>query len=399
MSDQIFVAGLGIITAIGNDLTTNLQSLCEEKTGIGEMVWLSSAHRGELPVGEVKCSNAELAAASGLPTQLPRTALLSAIAAREALVDAGWEKSNSFRSGFISANTVGGMDKTENFFNLFSKDKTAGRLADVVNHECGTVTELVADYLGIRHFVSTVSTACSSSANAIFTGARMIRAGLLDFALVGGADALTRFTLNGFNTLMILDKELCKPFDENRHGLNLGEGAAYLLLSSEKGLKHLNKKPYARISGYANANDAFHQTASSPEGTGSFMAMKGAMDKAGLLPADIDYINLHGTGTQNNDIAEGTAIRLLFDPAYPKMSSTKAYTGHTLGASGAVEAVYSVLAIRHGLIFPNLRWQTAMKEFPFQPVTVCLENQHVQHVLSNSFGFGGNCSSLIFSAA
>ena len=308
-------------------------------------------------------------------------------------------KDNGLRTGFISANTVGGMDKTENFFRLFSKDPSAGRLADVVHHECGAITELVADDLGIRHFVSTVSTACSSSANAIFTGARMIRAGLLDYALVGGADALTRFTLNGFNTLMILDKEKCKPFDENRHGLNLGEGAAYLLLASDKGLKQLNKKPYARISGYANANDAFHQTASSPEGTGSFLAMKGALEYAGLHPSAIDYINLHGTGTQNNDIAEGTAMKLLFDPFYPKMSSTKAYTGHTLGGSGAVEAVFSVLAIQQGVIFPNLRLETPMKELPFQPERSCLTNQRLRHVLSNSFGFGGNCSSLIFSAA
>ena len=227
----------------------------------------------------------------------------------------------------------------------------------------------------------------------------MISAGILDYALVGGADALTRFTLNGFNTLMILDKELCKPFDENRSGLNLGEGAAYLLLSSEKGLNQLGKNPMARITGYANANDAFHQTASSPEGTGSFLAMRGALDKAGLQAKDIDYINLHGTGTQNNDIAEGTAISILFDSGYPKMSSTKAYTGHTLGASGAVEAVFSVLAIQHGIIFPNLRLETPMKEFTFQPVTELLRNQRIQNVLSNSFGFGGNCSSLIFSAA
>jgi len=127
--------------------------------------------------------------------------------------------------------------------------------------------------------------------------------------------------------------------------------------------------------------------------------MKGAMEKAGLQAKDIDYINLHGTGTQNNDIAEGTAIRILFDPVFPKMSSTKAYTGHTLGASGAVEAVFSVLAIQHGIIFPNLRLETPMKEFPFQPVTELLQRQRIQHVLSNSFGFGGNCSSLIFSAA
>ncbi|HEX3078970.1 MAG TPA: beta-ketoacyl-[acyl-carrier-protein] synthase family protein, partial [Puia sp.] len=348
MNFPSFIAGMGIVSAIGSDVQTNLDSLCNEKTGIGAMQWLSSVRHRALPVGEVKLSNAELSAVTGLSARLPRTALLSCMAAKETLINAGWEKENMLRTGFISANTVGGMDKTENFYKLFSKNAATGKLADVVNHECGTVTELVADFLGIQHFVSTVSTACSSSANSIFTGARMIRTGLLDYALVGGADALTRFTLNGFNTLMILDNDLCKPFDENRHGLNLGKGAAYLLLSSEQGLKRLHKKPIARITGYANANDAYHQTASSPEGTGSFLAMKGAMEKAGLQAKDIDYINLHGTGTQNNDIAEGTAIRILFDPVFPKMSSTKAYTGHTLGASGAVEAVFSVLAIQHG---------------------------------------------------
>jgi 3-oxoacyl-[acyl-carrier-protein] synthase-1 len=399
MNGSSFVAGTGIITAIGNDLQTNLDSLCGERTGIGTMHWLPSARHHALPVGEVKLSNSELAAVTGLSVRLPRTALLSCMAAKETLTNAGWTKENTLRTGFISANTVGGMDKTENFYKLFSNNMTAGKLADVVYHECGSVTELVADFLGIQHFVSTVSTACSSSANSIFTGARMISAGLLDYALVGGADALTKFTLNGFNTLMILDKELCKPFDENRSGLNLGEGAAYLLLSSEKGLKQLVKNPMALITGYANANDAFHQTASSPEGTGSFLAMKGALDKAGLQAQDIDYINLHGTGTQNNDIAEGTAISILFDPRFPKMSSTKAYTGHTLGASGAVEAVFSVMAIQHKIIFPNLRLETPMKEFSFQPVTELLRNQRIQHVLSNSFGFGGNCSSLIFSAA
>ena len=398
MNSPVFIAGMGIITSIGKGLHENLLSLEAEKSGIGEMEWLQSQHQPELPVGEVKFSNQSLAAFSGLSVRLPRTALLSAVAAREAMQDAGWKKNISLRSGFISANTVGGMDLTENFFKVFSKEPSAGRLRDVINHECGAVTELVAKYVDIEHFVSTVSTACSSSANSIFTGARMIRAGLLDFALVGGADALTRFTLNGFNTLMILDKELCRPFDENRHGLNLGEGAAYLLLASEKGLAQLNREPYARISGYANANDAFHQTASSPEGTGSYLAMKGALDSAGLQPSDIDYINLHGTGTQNNDIAEGTAIHLLFDPAYPNMSSTKAFTGHTLGASGAVEAVFSVLSIQQGIIYPNLRLQTPMKEFPFQPLKISLKNQRIRNVLSNSFGFGGNCSSLIFSA-
>jgi len=399
MNPGPYIAGMGILTSVGHGLESNLQSLVSGNAGIGKMQFLQSAYRDELPVGEVKIDNESLSQISGLPAAWPRTALLSAVAAKEALDQAGWDKKYALRTGFISANTVGGMDRTEKFFQPYVKNRDKGRLADVVYHECGIITELVARHLGIRHFVSTVSTACSSSANSIFTGARMISSGRLDFALVGGADALTLFTLNGFNTLMILDKDLCRPFDENRRGLNLGEGAAYLLLASEKGIEYLRAKPLGRLSGYANANDAFHQTASSPEGTGSFLAMKGALEKAGIKPTDIDYINLHGTGTPNNDIAEGTAIRLLFQPSFPKMSSTKSYTGHTLGASGAVEAVYSVLALQHGLVFPNLRWQTAMKELPFQPVTELLKDQKILHVMSNSFGFGGNCSSLIFSAA
>ncbi|HEX3078909.1 MAG TPA: beta-ketoacyl synthase N-terminal-like domain-containing protein, partial [Puia sp.] len=239
MNVPSFVAGMGIVSAIGRDVQTNLDSLCRKRTGIGPMQWLSSARHQALPVGEVKFSNTELAAITGLSPKLPRTALLSCMAAKETLNNAGWKNDNTLRTGFISANTVGGMDKTENFYKLFSKNPAAGKLADVVHHECGAVTELVADFLGIQHFVSTVSTACSSSANSIFMGARMIGAGLLDCALVGGADALSRFTLNGFNTLMILDNELCKPFDENRRGLNLGEGAAYLLLCSEKALHTL----------------------------------------------------------------------------------------------------------------------------------------------------------------
>jgi 3-oxoacyl-[acyl-carrier-protein] synthase-1 len=348
-------------------------------------------------VAEVKKSNAELAGLARLPLGISRTALLSMIAAREAVTDAGMADLSSWKTGFISANTTGGMDRTEDFFIPFLKDNSRGRLRDVVNHECGTVTEIVADALGITDIITTISTACSSSANAIFFGARLIRQGRLDIVVAGGADALTRFTVNGFNTLMILDGEFCKPFDERRKGLNIAEGAAYVVMVSEKVMATLSKSPYCTLSGYCNANDAYHQTASSPEGAGSFLAMKGALQKSGLQPGDIDYINLHGTGTQNNDLSEGTAIQRLFDPHYPPMSSTKSFTGHTLGASGSLEAVYSALSIRHGLIYPNLRFETPMKELPFTPVVELLEDQQVNHVLSNSFGFGGNCSSLIFS--
>jgi 3-oxoacyl-[acyl-carrier-protein] synthase-1 len=397
MGNLVYVAGAGIISSIGNNIAECINALENGNTGISEMQYLGSVHKKTLPVAEVKKSNGELALQANLSPTITRTALLSMIAANEALQNSGIVNFNDLRTGFISANSVGGMDKTENFFSAFTKDHSAGRLRDVINHECGSASEIVARKLNIKHFITTISTACSSSANAIFFGARLIKNNILDVVIAGGADALTKFTLNGFNSLMILDNEPCRPFDENRKGLNLGEGAGYIVMVSEKALAALNIQPVCTLSGYCNANDAYHQTASSPGGTGSLLAMKGALKKSGLRPSDINYINLHGTGTRNNDIAEGTAIKQLFEPHYPKMSSTKSFTGHTLGASGGIEAAFSVLAIKHGFIYSNPGFTTQMKELPFAPETSFSKSENVNHVLTNSFGFGGNCSSLVFS--
>lgn len=395
MAKPVYITGLGVVSAIGNNVAENLEALVSGNAGMQAMRRLQSVHKDTLPVAEVKLSNDEIAQQVGLPNHISRTALLSALAAMEAVENSGINFSQ-WRTGFISANSVGGMDKTEEFFPEFLQDAGSGDLKMVINHECGAVTEVVADLLGIKDFVSTISTACSSSANSIFLGARMIRQGILDVAVAGGTDALSRFTLNGFNTLMILDQEYCQPFDENRRGLNLGEGAGYVVLVSEKVAATLKEKPVCTLSGWCNANDAHHQTASSPEGIGNTLAMRGALEKAGLSPADIDYINLHGTGTNNNDSSEGAAVAKIFEGNYPAMSSTKSFTGHTLGASGAIEAVYSALAIQEGLVFPNLRLETPIKDLPFT-VTTELQQKEINHVLSNSFGFGGNCSSLVFS--
>ena len=389
-----------MISAIGSGVNETLASLEKQQAGIGHVTTLDTIHKGKLPVAEVKQTSTELAKLTGLPEGISRTALLSMMAAREAYDDARLDQFTGFRKGFISANTVGGMDKTEEFFPSFlSSPASGGRLRNVLYHECGSVTEVVADRLGVKDFVTTISTACSSSANSIFFGARLIRHRKLDIVIAGGTDALTKFTINGFNTLQILDERPCMPFDENRRGLNLGEGAGYVVLMSETAVRELGKNCYCRLSGYSNANDAHHQTASSPDGQGSYLAMKNALEQSALQPSDIDYINLHGTGTANNDISEGTAIKRLFDPKYPPMSSTKSFTGHTLGASGGIEAVLAVLAIRHGIVYPNLRLTTRMEALPFTPEKNFLKNQQIKHVLSNSFGFGGNCSSLIFSTA
>ncbi len=398
MSSSVYIAGVGVISAIGNNVAEHLAAFEREEAGMGDITLFNSIHSGKLPVAEVKLDNNALAAMTGMPQATSRTALLSLVAAKEALIDAAIPGFESLRTGFVSANSVGGMDKSEDFFVEFLADNNKGKLRNIFDHECGSKTEIVADQLGITDYMTTISTACSSSANAIFYAARLIKNDIVDVVIAGGVDALTKFTLNGFNTLMILDTAFCKPFDEHREGLNLGEGAGYLVLVSDKVAKTLSKSPYCKLSGYNNSNDAYHQTASSPDGTGSYLAMKGALEKSGLQPSDIDYINLHGTGTPNNDSAEGTAIKRLFDPEYPPMSSTKSYTGHTLGASGGIEAVFSVLAIKHRIIYPNLRFETPMTDLGLLPEKRFLTDQDIKHVMSNSFGFGGNCTSLIFSA-
>ncbi|MBZ0099290.1 MAG: beta-ketoacyl-[acyl-carrier-protein] synthase family protein [Taibaiella sp.] len=394
---KAYVVHTGIITAIGNDTAACLLSLLEGKSGIGMAEILKTHWQDELPVAEVKLSNEELAGKTGVSPDWPRTALLSAVAVQEA-----WEpykeKAKGLRTGFFSANTVGGMDLTENVYKDFITDVQSVALKQIINHECGAITEIVAAHFGIGDFVTTISTACSSSANSIMMAAQMIEAGMLDIAIAGGADSLSKFTLNGFHTLMILDKQPCQPFDNNRRGLNLGEGAGYVLLMSEKAMQQCGAQAICAVSGYANANDAYHQTASSPDGTGNKLAMGNALKKAGLKPADISYINLHGTGTANNDSSEGKAVEAIFEGRVPMASSTKAYTGHTLGAAGGVEAVFSALSIKEGVVFPNMRWQTQMEDINWQVETKLKTGQDISHVLSNSFGFGGNCSSLIFSS-
>jgi 3-oxoacyl-[acyl-carrier-protein] synthase-1 len=396
LEGRVHVAGIGLISAIGTSVEDTLHSFRNHTSGIGPISLFDSVYRGVLPVGEVKISNDELCKRLSLKPHITRTALLGIHAAREAVANSGIDI-KKWRTGLISATTVGGMDKTERFFQDFQTDNKKGRLRNIVNHECGRSTELIADDLGVNGFISTINTACSSSVNAIALGVRLITHDQLDIVVAGGTDALSKFTLNGFNSLMILDAQPCRPFDAGRNGLNLGEGAGFVVLVSDRVKKEERAKSETFVSGYGNTNDAFHQTASSPEGRGSFGAMQKALAMSALSPNDIDYINLHGTGTLNNDLSEGTAVTRLYGDQYPKLSSTKAFTGHTLGASGGIEAVFSVMAIQRQCVFPNLRFESPIPEIGVTPQKKFEDGLTINHVMSNSFGFGGNCSSIIFS--
>ena len=397
MRKRIFITGMGAISAAGNDVAELLTSLGSRRSGIGPMRYLRTELAERYPVGEVKLPNEDLAGRLGLPAgKYSRTFLLGLTAAREAL--GGKPTANSVRTGLVSATTVGGMDLSEDYFASISSGSEAD-IRVLFSHDCGASTERIARELGIRGIVSTVSTACSSSANALQHAADLIRHGYADRMLAGGADSLTRFTLNGFSTLKILDENQCNPFDENRNGLNLGEAAAFLLLESEESAANHPDDILCELAGCGNACDAFHQTAMSDNGEGPYLAMRYALADASLSIDDIDYINLHGTGTGNNDMSEGRAIERLCDKRIPPYSTTKSYTGHTLGAAGAIEAVISVLSIRNRMIFPNLNFRTRMKELSCDPVHELVRDAELKHVMSNSFGFGGNNSSVIFSKA
>ena len=401
MSNKIVITGEGIVCAIGHDKASVVDALLHGRTGIHAMKHLGSVHK-ELPVGEVDLSNDEMQALLGLgpSEEVSRTTMMGMMAVEQALIDAeindGKDERGikSQRIVLVSGTTVGGMDITEKYFgHLKVSDE---HLDTLRHHDCGSCTHDIANYFGIFDDCTTISTACSSAANAIVLGAQLLQSGQADIVVAGGTEALSLFHLNGFNSLMILDKERCRPFDATRAGLNLGEGAAYIVMEREDMAQERNATIHAYLAGYGNACDAFHQTASSDNGEGAYLAMREAIEMAGITVSTIDYVNAHGTGTPNNDLSESVALHRIFGNDMPPVSSTKSYTGHTTSASGSIEAVICLLTMRHRFIPSNLGWQHAMEGGILPSMGV--SNIALRYVLCNAFGFGGNDTSLLFSA-
>lgn len=310
---------------------------------------------------------------------------------------------------FLGTSTSGILETELAFRNL---DKTTGALPDSLVYSKTQNTYSVADFTR-RYFqlagpAAVVSSACSSSAKVFSLARRMIEAGLIDAAIVGGVDTLCLTTLYGFNSLNLLSSQACRPFDMARNGISIGEAAAFALLErvpdtaqgSFKAISHGSKQDTVLLLGIGESSDAYHMSSPHPEGLGANMAMQQALQSAGLKPADIDYINLHGTATPSNDAAEAKAVNAVFKNEHQDVpcSSSKGATGHTLGAAGAVEAVICALALQHGFIPGGLNTNTIDPELQ---LNYQLQNrpQALQRVMSNSFGFGGTNCSLIFGLA
>ena len=394
--ERVFVTGTGVVSALGIGVESSIAKLRNGESGIGSARHFTSKYTETLPFGEVDLSNEKLIDLTSCSdeTGVSRTTLLAYLALGQAVDHSKLtsDELKSIRTGIISSTTVGGMCHTDE---LYTDANLKGEPSEYVrSYGLGEHTTRLIKKFEIGGFSSTINTACSSSANAVMLGARLIKSGRLDRVIVGGSDALAKFAVNGFNALMILSQNPCKPFDKNRDGLTLGEGAGYLVLEAESVCQ--NKEKLAEVVGYGNANDAFHPSTTSEEAFGPCYAMQRALDSCKMNPNQIDYINAHGTGTVNNDETELFAFHKIFGDI-PAFNSTKSYTGHTLAASGAIESVFSIAMMNNNELYTNLRCLEPLDTFGTPQILKYKSGVEINNIMTNSFGFGGNCTSVIYS--
>lgn len=294
------------------------------------------------------------------------------------------------RVGVLIGTSTSGIHQTElAYMERASEDDTLPSWYRYdTTHDTSSVAEFVRRYTGCEGICTAISTACSSSAKVFASAYRAIHSGLCDAVVVGGVDSLCLTTLYGFNSLQLVAADICRPSDVRRNGISIGEAAGFALLERPQG-----NEGFALL-GYGESSDAYHMSSPHPQGDGAVQAMQAALDTAGITAADIDYINLHGTATPTNDLSESLAVKRLFSNSV-LCSSTKGWTGHTLGAAGIVEAVFSILSLKHGFIPKSLNTEQLD---PAVAINIAMENHFrpVEKVLSNSFGFGGSNCSLVF---
>ena len=394
--ENVCITGVGLVTAVGNNANETILAIQSGKTGIGIPKYVKGRYASMIPFGEVKLSDMQLADELSIRNKVvSRTQLLAHKVFNEALNNSALhiDDLKNTETSIVVSSTVGGMYLTDE---LYADSNNLSKGSDYLSlYDCASIGIYLQQLTGAKGVINTINTACSSGANALIYGMRLLKNKRAKRVIVGGVDCLSKFTINGFNALNILSTRSCRPFDNNRDGLNLGEGAGFLILESSDTAKE--EKVLAYIKGYANSNDAFHPSALSDEGFGPMAAMRGELESAGLMPKEINSLIAHGTGTPNNDRVEGLSIKRIFGESLPPVCSLKSILGHTLGAASAVESVLAVIGVRDGHVYPSRNFETPDEETGLVP-NLNFKKEKIKHSLLNSFGFGGNCSSLIFSS-
>ena len=401
---RVVVTGMGAITAAGPDVAALRVALHGEHTCIGDVTLFETDGLRTHIAGEVRTMRASRLLPRVARARASRSDRFALLATEEALAHGGLELpfADPARIGVAIGSSTGGMLETESYYRArLAQERPRGLRKRLAAATVAAPTDLVAAALGTRGPRLSPSTACSSGAIALAMAASWIRAGRVDVAIAGGSDALARMTYTGFHALQALSSEPCRPFDRERRGLSLGEGAGIVILESEAHARARGARILAELAGAGLSCDASHPTAPHGEARGAVLALEAALRDAGASPSDIDYVNAHGTGTVQNDASETFALRRVLGAAAGRVavSSTKALIGHLLGAAGAVEAIVTVLAIEDGWAPPTLHLRHADPACDLDYVPNVGRRLAITAALSNSYGFGGNNCSLVLRRA
>ncbi|HEX8619922.1 MAG TPA: beta-ketoacyl-[acyl-carrier-protein] synthase family protein, partial [Thermoanaerobaculia bacterium] len=393
LSTRIAVTGAGIICSIGRNKAEVWQSIVESRAGIGPLTrFPGETFTTDIAAEALTDLSGELSISKREAKRLSRTDLLAVLAANEALAQA--DGAPLERAIVSTGTSTGGLLEGEAYyFNRMNRGRRRAATSSVLQQPTSGPSDAVARVFKLGGGVISNATACASAGAAIGMAADFLRSRHADVALAGGSDALCRLTYSGFNVLQAVDPEPCSPFGATRKGITLGEGAGFLVLERWDDAVARGATILAELCGYGASCDAHHPTAPIEDGRGAEAAMRGALDEAGLQT--VDYVNAHGTGTLLNDSAETKAIIAAVGTGVP-VSSSKSFFGHTLGASGAIEAVVSVLALQHQIAPPTLRLATAADDCPLDYVPHTPRPMAMTNILSNTFGFGGSNVSLAF---
>lgn len=403
-SKRVAVTGLGIINAIGESISQFGEALFNGTCGIGPLSLFDTTGFSCKMGAQVKKRNIEALFKPRKTKRISRCDLLGLIATREALSDSGLnlEQCDKTSIGVVMGGGAGGMYSWEKYRRTAWSGKTKPLASLLLPFATCTLTDLIAGSYRLTGSRATISTACSSSSTSIGYGFDLIRSGQQSMVIAGGGEALSELTFAGFNALRVMDPEYCRPFDKNRQGLTLGEGAAILVLEDYKHAETRGATIYAEVLGYAINSDAFHMTSPDPEAQGMSRVMAMALENANVRMDQVDYINAHGTATRINDQMETRAIKKIFGKkmaADLAISSTKSMVGHCLGAAGAIEAVATVLTLYHQTVPPTIHLDSPDPDCDLDYVPNQARTRTIRVALSNSFAFGGNNTSLVFRRA
>ncbi|HKF42694.1 MAG TPA: beta-ketoacyl-[acyl-carrier-protein] synthase family protein [Thermoanaerobaculia bacterium] len=398
---RVVVTGIGAVASIGADVREFWSNLLAGKCGIRPVSLFDAVPYRTQTAAEVsEIPDGFLTAAE--KRRMSRADRMGLAAAREAVAQSGLDLSREdlSRVGVILGGGTSGLLDSEDFFFRHLHGRKA-RPSRVLNHMPDAITDRVAQHFGAEGIKSTITTACSSSANAMGYAHDAIASGWADVVITGGSDVLARLTYGGFNSLRSVDPEPCRPFDRERKGLSIGEAAGILVFEERERARRRGAPILAEFLGYGVTSDAYHMTAPDPTGAAGGRTLSAALECAGVNASDVDYINAHGTATPQNDSAETAAIKAaLGDRARQiPVSSIKSMVGHCLCASGAIEGVATVLTVRDQLIPPTIHYENADPACDLDYVPNVAREGRVDIALSNSFAFGGNSSVVVFAAA